>query len=466
MSNALLHSVLGLINKLVMVVAIATLTACGGGSSSDPAPSAQASAEALRANRITGPGLIADQPAVVNTTVAGTQTLSAMGARSDGGYAVAWVSQGDASAAPALYLQHYDAAGAMVGPETLVQIDIASLHQPAIAVMSDGGVLVAYSLSSPVSTTEPWIVRSTLYTRRFDASGAAAGGETEVHSFVQNLLFAQIIYSFTDLAIVTWPDGRYLVGWAYVESSYLGSIPTFSFRLFDALGAPLGDAFGAIRGEVGTSFKLTAIPDGGFVIATFHRLMGQQYVIFGVHSSTGESASIGTYLDPVLGLPASQTVLLPLVDGRLALWSSNQGGPYLQMFDRAGTAVGSPTPGSSLPSFASALSDGGYATFTRAGSIEPFAVQRFSSAGSPLGDSFQVQVEPAAIGTLPMMTSPLDGGLVLGWTGTSTAGGLDVYAQHFEEAQTKQARMRDCRTQAQGLQGAERRQFMRQCMNR
>jgi hypothetical protein len=178
---------------------------------------------------------------------------------------------------------------------------------------------------------------------------------------------------------------------------------------------------------VNTSFKLTAIPDGRYVIATYHRFMGQTYVTFGIGDG---GARIGLLFDADFGLPASGTALLPLSDGRFALWSRNRNGVYVQMLDQSGSAAGSPTALAALPESASALSNGGYATFSRTAAAGTLAGQRFDSTGAALGDAFEFQA-----GSEPAVTASLiGGGLAMGWNAAGPAGDLDVFTRRFQEA--------------------------------
>ena len=428
------RAALAVIVKFSMAMAIAALAACGGGGgdSTSPTSAAQGSADALKAKRSANPGLIVGEASQVNTVTTGDQTARAVGALSDGGYAVAWMSRTGAASAAQLYLQRYDSVGRKAGAEVLVPADIDSRTNPAIAVMRDGGVLLSYASSKPVSGAEPWIVDSAIYTRRFNAAGTAAGGETQVASIVQNTLGAQALYSLADPAIATWDDGKYLIAWASIEDSYLGKVPTFQAQRYDSTGNALGAAASAGRGDVNTSFKLTAIPDGRYAIATYHRVMGQTYVTYGIGDG---GARIGLLYDADFGLPAPGTTLLPLSDGTFALWSRNRNGAYVQKLDQSGTAAGSPTALAALPESASALGNGGYATFSRTASGDTLVGQRFDGTGAALGDAFEFQ----AGGEPPMTASLTGGGLAMGWTAAGSAGDLDVFTRRLQEAVTDAA---------------------------
>jgi hypothetical protein len=415
--------------KISLAMAVAALAACGGGSgdSSSSTNVSQSSADALKAKRSANPGLIVGEASQVNTTTSGDQTVRAVGALSDGGHTVAWFSRTGATTAVQLYLQRYDNLGRKSGAEILVPVALDSQTNPAIAVMRDGGVLVSYASSKPVSGAEPWIVNSAIYTRRFDAAGAATGGETQVVSIVQNTLGAGALYSVADPAIATWDDGKYLIAWASIEDSYLGKVPTFQAQRYDSTGSALGAPVSAGRGEVNTSFKLTAIPDGRYALATYHRFQGQTYVTFGIGDG---GARIGLLYDADSGLPASDTTLLPLSDGHFALWSRNRSGAYVQLLEQSGSATASPTALAALPESASALGNGGYATFSRTASANTLVGQRFDRTGAALGDAFEFQ----AGGEPPITASLIGGGLAMGWTATGSAGDLDVFTRRFQEA--------------------------------
>lgn len=462
--------------RFLIALVCATLAACGGGgsagSSSDSPTASTLSVETLKAAAPASvPGMTAQTPSVVNTTTAGPQTVQALGALADGGYTVAWVSQAASSTSTvsSLFTQRYDAAGAKVGTEMPIPFDfglITPATPPAVGVLSDGGVVVAYAAERQVSATDPFLLRSAIFTQRFDPAGAPVGGETQVASIVRQTLGARQLDFLADPVVLTWQDGTYLVGWnVRHELAALGVFLDFSTQLFDAGGVPVGaPVYFAGGGDPCAAFKLAALADGGYV-AIAQCFMGNRLVSFQVNSPT-HSGPIGTRFD-LDGLPLLGTTLVPLTGGGYALWSTGTAGPYVQMLDSAGNPVGAPTPVASLPSLAVALSDGSYvALWPTSGS--GLTAQRFDIAGAALGDPFQVD----SAGATPLLAALSDGALAAAWTAALPGGDLDVMTQLFEPfdftgKHAQQAIKRACQAEArtQRLTGQQRKAFMSACLS-
>lgn len=473
------------VGRLILAAAMAALSACGGGGESGiesagmaqlaaaaPASSA-AQAQSAPSTSVAGPGLVGQQPRVVNTTTAGQQLVQAIGPLADGGYTVAWLSENASGvgAARNLYMRRYDASGAPASDEILVPFDLGIDGNPAIAVLADGSLVVAYTSKRPVESTLGFQLESSgIYTQRFDAAGAPVGGETTVYSLVRDLVFAREVDSAINPSIVTWPDGSYLVGW-YLQHDrgVYGKFSDFRTQRYDATGSPVGTAtLFTGRGDPTASFKLLAVDDGGYVESSTYSFMGLQYVIFEVLDSAGQSmGTIGSLYDANTGLPAAETVLLPLRNGEgFALWSRNQDGSYFQRLDSSGHPVGAPVPTSPLPVAATALADGGYVAFWQASGSTFVTAQRYDSSDIAVGAPFQIDVAGAS----PLVAALADAGFAFAWSAVSSPGNLDVFTQLFLEPEAtgpvRQAKRRACLAQAkaQQLTGKGRRQFMTACM--
>ncbi|MBA3773464.1 MAG: hypothetical protein H0X13_13525 [Ramlibacter sp.] len=413
-------------------MAVAALAACGGGggnSSPNGAPVAGSVGESGGSSTTGetgsapptagGPGLVAQAPVRVNTTTAGNQFVRAIGALADGGYTVAWTSPaGSGAASSSFYIQRYDAVGNKAGAQTLIPFQFDNGAVPALTVMGDGSVVLAYAAGRTPSPLEPWMTSTGIYTRRFDAGGAAVGAETVVVSRVFNSIGDQGLHYFTNPAVVSWADGSYAVGWAYVEGNYTGVVPSFATQRYDAQGQAAGGpqfSIGSGGADVLPTFRMTAAAGGSFVFAISSRNLNRQPAFF--HFSGG--GRIGSF-DGDTALPWDQTILLPLRDGRFALWSTNSSGPYLQMLDARGQAVGAATAVAARPTRATALRDGGYLlVFDPQGTA-----QRYDSASAAVGQPFM----PSPWGETTALSG---GGLATAWTGTSAAGDQEAMTQRF-----------------------------------
>ena len=415
--------------KFFMAMTVAALAACGGGGGgADPGTSsAVGSAQELKAKATTSPGLISQLSTVVNTATAGQQTLRAVGALTDGGYAVVWLSANPAdAAASSLYTQRYDAANVKVGTQTLLALDLGAIANPAVEMLTDGSVVVAYASTRIPSATQPSIQTTGIYSRRFDATGAAVGTETATAVATQDAT-SQVQRFYANPTIASWKGGSYVIGWAFVEKSYTGQVPSFQTQRYDAQGVAMAGAQFAIPGaggDVNTALKLITAGESGLVAATAHRFMGQEYLKY----QFAGGAVVGTAFDVDFGLPASATTLLPLSDGRLALWSKNRNGNYLQMLDASANVAGASSTAGALPATAVALGDGGYATLERTTAGDQLSAQRYDASSSAVG-------APSLIDTAGWVTpvvAPLTDGFAIAWTTASADS--DVALQRFVEA--------------------------------
>jgi len=237
---------------------------------------------------------------IVNGTVAGNQDLPVVTALDDGGFIVAWQSNSDQDGSGyGIYTQRYDASGAAVGGETLVNSTTAGNQQlPSIASLNDGGYVVAWQSDS---NQDGWATG--IYTQRYDASGVAVGGETLVNSF---WVFAQTNASVSALA-----GGGYVVTW---QSESQGWFPTEDgdnwgvfAKLFDANGVALtGDVLvNTTTADQQLEPSVTGLPDGGF------------YVTWTSYGQDGDGAGIyGQRFDAAGNKLGAETLINDLVNGQ------------------------------------------------------------------------------------------------------------------------------------------------------
>src|SRR5262249_37535077 len=115
---------------------------------------------------------------LINTTTAGDQEHPAIVALSGGGYVVTWQSEGQDGSGWGIYGQRYDASGAPVGGEIPLNTTTAGDQvTPTVTALDDGGFVVTWRSSDDgISTGQD------VYAQRFDASGAKVGDEMLINS--------------------------------------------------------------------------------------------------------------------------------------------------------------------------------------------------------------------------------------------------------------------------------------------
>jgi hypothetical protein len=111
----------------------------------------------------------------VNTTTDQLQSSPVVAALTGGATVVAWQSFGQDGSDFGIYLQRYDAAGAAVGGEVRVNTTTAgSQSNPSITSAADGGFVIAWESADRSG--------SGIYSQRYDANGVAVGGETRINT--------------------------------------------------------------------------------------------------------------------------------------------------------------------------------------------------------------------------------------------------------------------------------------------
>lgn len=406
--------------------------------------------------------MIAQPVSLVNSTTAGDQQLRAIGAFSEGGYGVVWVSGG------ALYMQRYDSAGNKIGGEIPIPLaidprDTASqiLASSSIAVLADGSVLVAYAARrSSGGVTEPVQTENAVYVQRFDVNGVQTLPETRAVSLFDG--DPRRPTTFQKLQVLPMADGGYVVGWdSFSTSATVGSRESFFTQRFDASNQRVGGVVN-IGSVVGPSFfRIVADASGGYT--AYWSGLHEDFSPTGLtvkHYDENQSAT------QILSGWLGSALLLPLAgDGFVLYTIDTNGSVQRQMLDRTGAPVGQGTAVSVMPVDAQQLADGSYVVFWSATS-GGLTAQRFTADGEPIGDLLALQTSGTTRPVVPLA----NGGFVVAWNSLSESTGLDVYTQRFIDVLTRdqaalRAKRKDCLVSAKGLGGHERKAFMEACLS-
>jgi hypothetical protein len=141
---------------------------------------------------------------LVNAFTAFNQRTPAVAALSGGGFVVVWVSEQErvsdaaGSASVDVYGRLFNASGAAVSGEFLVNTSTNVCANPSVAPSANGGFMVTWSQLNPANMANSWDV----YARPF-SSTVAGGTERRVNTFTLGDQFApQISASGTDFLIV------------------------------------------------------------------------------------------------------------------------------------------------------------------------------------------------------------------------------------------------------------------------
>lgn len=207
----------------------------------------------IHAQRFDAHGVAQADAALVNATVADFQSTPAITALADGGYVVTWQSSGQDGSDSGVLMQRYDASGAAVGGETLVNTTTAaSQGSPTATALSDGGFVVAWESSGQDGSGMG------VYAQRYDASGHAVGTETQINASTFSDQMAPAITASADGGFVaTWmsyqQDGS---GWGIYST-------IFATDAAAPMGGQTADAF--VHGTAGLDTAVIASDVAGIL---------------------------------------------------------------------------------------------------------------------------------------------------------------------------------------------------------
>ncbi|MCA8883532.1 MAG: tandem-95 repeat protein [Rhodobacteraceae bacterium] len=327
----------------------------------------------------------------VNTTEGNTQTLPAVTALGNGGWVVAWSGDGVGDA-NGVFTQRFDATGAPVGSETLVN-GATNFNQddPAVASLNTGGYVVSWTSNGQDGSGQG------VFFTVFDVNGVAQTGEIQA-----NTEFLSTQYTSDVAALV---DGRIVVTWASQTSGSAGDGSGYGVfaRIFNPDGTQSVAEFGVNSTTTGNQLtpSVGATADGGFVIA-WEDQGGQDGSGSGVVAQRFDAAAVAQDGEFVVNDQRSSSQDSPdvvgLSDGRFLITYTDRfggvdgsGGAVLgQLFTATGQRIdgsfiiNSQTSGSQTEVRAAALANGAF--------VANWQSQTSGSAGDGSGDGVFQQI--------------------------------------------------------------------------
>ena len=313
---------------------------------------------------------------LANAVVLGGQSKPEVAGLASGGFVLAWTDSngvgGDSSGA-AVKAQLYDAAGATIGTEFLVNTTTVGLQsQPAIAALAGGGFVAT------------WIDRSFqagdlsdrgTMAQMFDASGAKVGAEFLVNTT-----------TFDDQEnpdIAALPDGGFVIVWEDDASAGV------QLQLYNSTGSRVGGEF-----LVGLGFQpAVAALANGSVIVTWSDggdTWGRMFAPSG--EALGAEFAVNTTTEGDQGQPAPAALA--------------NGGFVVSWTDYSG--LGGDDSESSVKA------------------------QLFDAEGARVGDEFLVNTQTLLTQAQPKVTGRPDGSFVIAWRDTIEGNNVtDIKAQIF-----------------------------------
>jgi hypothetical protein len=161
---------------------------------------ADGSSLGIMSRRYDADGIALADESLVNSYTTASQANAATTQLSDGGWIIAWTSDGQDGDSTGIYQQRYNEDGAKHGAETRVNSFTSSYQgDPAIAALADGGWIIAW-----VSDGQDGDGNG-IYMQRFDADGGTVGDEALVNTTVTGDQYQNSLAALADGGwVVTW----------------------------------------------------------------------------------------------------------------------------------------------------------------------------------------------------------------------------------------------------------------------
>ncbi|HQA10867.1 PKD domain-containing protein, partial [Zoogloea sp.] len=284
-------------------------------------------------------------PFRVNVVTANTQDEPDVVGLSGGGFAVVWRSNGNTAADAnqdnsgyGVYMRRFDASGTALDAADL-RVNTStpgSQYQPAVAQSSDGGYIVAW-YNDNVRDGQYYDI----YFQRFDASGAAVGGETRANTSVPTNNF--IAQHEPAIALLSGASGDFVITWRDDQQDGDGS-GIFAQR-FNADGSKDGTEFQVNTYITSSQYdpSIAALKDGGFVISWTSS--GQDGSGEGVYAqrygSDGQPVGAEFRVNYLVSGTQYHSSVTGLVNGGFVVTWDDGSNVWLQQYDAGGRAIDS-----------------------------------------------------------------------------------------------------------------------------
>lgn len=207
------------------------------------------------ARRYNAAGQALGDPFRVDTQSAGYDDFARVAITPGGGFVVCWMSDGVDGDSTGVFARRYDAAGIALGDE--FQVNTYTDHYqayPSIASDATGEFIIAWESYAQDGSG------AGVYAQRYDAAGAATGGEFRVNTTTAEDQFAP--------SVAMGGGGDFIVTWTNFDPfAPTGGVSVRAQR-YNAGGAPAGNEFQVSASpEHDAAYpSVTQLASGGFVV--------------------------------------------------------------------------------------------------------------------------------------------------------------------------------------------------------
>lgn len=291
---------------------------------SGPVPSGGPAEGDILLQRFAPDGSPVSPPEVVNTTTAGLQHQPVVAALPDGGLLVTWTSRPegpDADGTTGVMIQAFDAQGARLGEErSITPPDGADHRDPSLAATAEGEVMLTWTTSD---------IDGEVMVAKLDSRGYPTFGPFFASSFRSG--------SQIDPAIASLADGAYVATWTDESSG----TPVVQAQVFDRWGTPRGEVIsvGAAGAAVPMQPEVVALPDGNFLLAwatTPAGFMSGGAIWAQLYDRDGQALGVPLKVNGFAPFEVWEPSFAVLADGRVvATWTDS----FAYGTDGSGTSV-------------------------------------------------------------------------------------------------------------------------------
>lgn len=344
------------------------------------------------------PSLQLVTPSQVNIFTTSTQDNPSVTALSDGGYVVTWTSTNQATSSSGwdIYAQRYDAAGARIGNEFLVNKSITyNQLNSSVTTLSNGNFVVSWQ--NMVTKPAPDLIIAghhipqkiadfDITAQLYSATGVKIGGQFQVNTLTHHFQEDPQIFGLS--------NGGFAAVWSTAKGygDTTADVYSASMQLFNSTGTKVGSQITLI-----TANGVPVLPSG--VEPTVTELAnGNLLVMWKQIDANGNVNSIAGY-------------------------------SFAQLYDTKGGKVGSPITFAKGFDHIEALSDGGYVLSYH--SLQQTYFSIYDANGSVVQADIPVGTAVAADSNSSFAVKA-DGSLVFVYVGTDAQLNSHLYVRHFD----------------------------------
>ncbi len=333
--------------------------------------------------RFASTGVVAGTEFQVNVSTNGDQSGPHVAADMDGDFIVAWVSPDGGGIG--IFARRFASSGAPAGSDFSVNSYITqSQFEPVVAADSGGGFVISWTASLGHDGNEDGV-----FAQRFSSAGSVLGGEFQVNTYTSA--------GQEQPAIAATAGGAFAVVWRGPATAAVSQTNNIFTQFYDSAGSPLGSELEVSPLPCTERFdpSLCRAAAGDFVV-TFEKSVGDDYDgIFGQRFASG-----GTLLGSEFQISTSTTV------------------------DHSDPSVACEMNGDFVVAWEIDVQDG---------SDEGVFAHRFDSSGAPTGTEFQVNTYTYGPQQSPDVAATGTGEFVVVWESSDQDGSSDgVFGQRFD----------------------------------